>query len=117
MSTHSRSASPFLNKARIRLMISDARVISWMILDTASRASSMSGRSRTSHFKQVLAFMPAAGASITPADDPHGPKELLQAYEAGMTAITQRFSATLVDITQAVHRGELTSEQGQKAST
>jgi Spy/CpxP family protein refolding chaperone len=52
----------------------------------------------------------------TPADAPHGPQELLQAYEAGMAVITQRFSATLVDITQAVHRGELTGEEGQKAS-
>jgi Spy/CpxP family protein refolding chaperone len=58
-----------------------------------------------------------SGASIAPTSAPRGPKELLQAYEAGMAAITQRFSTTLVDITQAVHRGELTSEQGQKAST
>jgi hypothetical protein len=32
-----------------------------------------------------------------------------------MAAITQRFSTTLTDITQAVHRGELTSEQGREA--
>jgi hypothetical protein len=43
----------------------------------------------------------------TSADALHSPHELLQAYEAGMAAITQRFSTTLIDITQAVHRGEL----------
>jgi hypothetical protein len=52
----------------------------------------------------------------TSADALHSAHELLQAYEAGMAAIAQRFSTTLIDITQAVPRGELTSEQGQKAS-
>lgn len=51
-----------------------------------------------------------------PANATHGPRELLQAYEVGMAAITQRFSTNLVDITQAVNRGELTSAQGQEAS-
>jgi hypothetical protein len=57
-----------------------------------------------------------SGASIAPGAAPAGPKELLQDYEAGMAAIAQKFSATLAAITQAVERGQLTSEQGQKIS-
>ena len=45
------------------------------------------------------------------------PKKLLQAYDAEMEAITQRFAAALVSVTEAVGRGELTSEQGQKITT
>jgi Spy/CpxP family protein refolding chaperone len=48
---------------------------------------------------------------------PRDPKELLQEYEAEMEAITQRFAAALGRITEAVGRGELTSEQGQKITT
>jgi len=48
---------------------------------------------------------------------PRDPKELLQEYEAEMQAITQRFAAVLVSVTEAVGRGELTSEQGQKITT
>jgi Spy/CpxP family protein refolding chaperone len=48
---------------------------------------------------------------------PRDPKELLQEYEAEMQAITQRFAAALVSVTEAVGRGELTSEQGQKITT
>ena len=46
-----------------------------------------------------------------------GPKELLQEYEAEMEAMTQRFAADVLGIAEAVRRGELTSEQGQKATT
>jgi Spy/CpxP family protein refolding chaperone len=45
------------------------------------------------------------------------PKELLQKYEADMEAITQRFAAALVSVTEAVGRGELTSGRGQKITT
>lgn len=48
---------------------------------------------------------------------PRDPKELLQEYEAQREAITQRFAAALVSVTEAVGRGELTSEQGQKITT
>jgi Spy/CpxP family protein refolding chaperone len=48
---------------------------------------------------------------------PRDPKEFLQEYEAEMQAITQRFAAALVSVTEAVGRGELTSEQGQKITT
>ena len=48
---------------------------------------------------------------------PRDPKELLQEYEAEMEAITQSFATALGSITEAVGRGELTSEQGQKITT
>lgn len=48
---------------------------------------------------------------------PRDPKELLHEYEAEMQAITQKFAAALVSVTEAVGRGELTSEQGQKFTT
>jgi hypothetical protein len=59
----------------------------------------------------------AVGAVTTaPSAVPRGPKELLEDYETEMAEITRRFSATLLQITDAVQRGELTSEQGQKIS-
>jgi len=55
------------------------------------------------------------GVSTAPAAG-RGPKESLHDYEAGMAGIAQKFSATLAAITDAVQRGQLTSEQGQKIS-
>ena len=57
------------------------------------------------------------GAESAPDVVPRGPKELSQEYEAQMEAITQRFAVALVSVTEAVGRGELTSEQGQKITT
>ena len=45
------------------------------------------------------------------------PKELLQEYQAEMEAIRQGFAAAVVVITDAVERGELTSDQGQEITT
>jgi Spy/CpxP family protein refolding chaperone len=56
-------------------------------------------------------------AQSAPDVVPRDPKELLQEYEAEMQAITQRFAAALVTVTEAVGRGELPSEQGQKITT
>ena len=47
---------------------------------------------------------------------PLGPRDVLQEYEAEMVAVTQKFSATLGIITEAVQRGQLSSEQGQELS-
>ena len=47
---------------------------------------------------------------------PRGPRQLLQDYEAEMTAITQMFGDEVAAIANAVHSGQLTSEQGQKIS-
>ena len=60
----------------------------------------------------------AALADVVEAPEalPRGPKDLLEDYEAEMDAITHRFSAALQGIANAVQRGELTGEQGQKIS-
>ena len=52
----------------------------------------------------------------SPSSVPRGPRELLEDYETEMAGITRRFSATLLQITDAVQRGELTSEQGKTIS-
>ena len=55
-------------------------------------------------------------ASIAPTATPRNPNEVLKDYEAGMAAVAQKFSATLTAITEAVQRGQLPSEQGQRIS-
>lgn len=52
----------------------------------------------------------------TPSAAPRGPKDVIDDYETGMAAITERFSARLAAIAASVQNGELTSEQGQKIS-
>lgn len=54
--------------------------------------------------------------TTAPSAVPRGPKKRLEDYETEMAEITRRFSATLLQITDAVQRGELTSDQGQKIS-
>ena len=49
----------------------------------------------------------------TPADDP---KQVLQDYDSLMIVLTQKFSATLATIAEAVKRGELSSEQAREMS-
>lgn len=56
-------------------------------------------------------------AQSAPDVAPRGPKELMQEYDAEMEAITQKFAAALVSVTEAVGQGKLTSEQGQKITT
>lgn len=53
----------------------------------------------------------------TPSASPRGPQDLLSDYQAEMAGITQRFSARVAAIAEAVQSGQLTSEQGQKLST
>jgi hypothetical protein len=52
------------------------------------------------------------GPAVVPAD----PKQALQDYDSEMLAITQKFSATLAGIAEAVTRGELSSEQARETS-
>jgi hypothetical protein len=52
----------------------------------------------------------------TSSDLPRGPQELLQDYEAEMGAITQKFSANMSAIAQAVQSGQLSSDDAQKIS-
>src|SRR5246127_1425881 len=49
----------------------------------------------------------------TAADDPN---QVLQDYDSLMIALTQNFSATLATISEAVKRGELSSEQAREMS-
>jgi len=87
-----------------------------VLIPITSSAQTKSGNSNTNddigsaNSEQVDAVL------ATPPAVPRGPKELLQDYETEMAEITHRFSATLLQITDAVQRGELTSEQGQKIS-
>jgi len=66
---------------------------------------------------------------VTPVEDPaitsvpkdstvqaSDPKEVLQDYDSLMIALTQKFSATLATIADAVKRGEVSSEQAREMS-
>ena len=47
---------------------------------------------------------------------PNDPKQVLQVYDSLMIALTQKFSATLATIAEAVKRGEVSSEQAREMS-
>jgi LTXXQ motif family protein len=66
---------------------------------------------------------------VTPVDDPavkdlpphsaavsSDPRQVLQDYDSLMIALTQKFSATLATIAEAVKRGEVNSEQAREMS-
>jgi LTXXQ motif family protein len=52
----------------------------------------------------------------SPAVVPNDPKQVLQDYDSLMIALTQKFSATLATIADAVKRGEVSSEQAREMS-
>jgi hypothetical protein len=52
----------------------------------------------------------------SPAVVPNDPKQVLQDYDSLMIALTQKFSATLATIAEAVKRGEVSSEQAREMS-
>jgi len=52
----------------------------------------------------------------SPAVAPNDPKQVLQDYDSLMIALTQKFSATLATIAEAVKRGEVSSEQAREMS-
>ena len=96
-------------------------VVLAVLIPLTSSAQSKSGNSSTNNDIESAASEQDDTAidavMTTPSAVPQGPKERLQDYETEMAEITHRFSATLLEITNAVQRGELTSEQGQKIST
>jgi alkanesulfonate monooxygenase SsuD/methylene tetrahydromethanopterin reductase-like flavin-dependent oxidoreductase (luciferase family) len=51
-----------------------------------------------------------------PAAVPSDPRQVLQDYDSLMIALTQKFSATLATIAEAVKRGEVSSEQAREMS-
>jgi hypothetical protein len=52
----------------------------------------------------------------SPAMVPNDPKQVLQDYDSLMIALTQKFSATLATIADAVKRGEVSTEQAREMS-
>jgi hypothetical protein len=52
----------------------------------------------------------------SPAVVPNDPKQVLQDYDSLMIALTQKFSATLATIADAVKRGEVSGEQAREMS-
>ena len=52
----------------------------------------------------------------SPAIVPNDPKQVLQDYDSLMIALTQKFSATLATIADAVKRGEVSGEQAREMS-
>jgi LTXXQ motif family protein len=52
----------------------------------------------------------------SPAMVPNDPKQVLQDYDSLMITLTQKFSATLATIAEAVKRGELNGEQAREMS-
>ena len=52
----------------------------------------------------------------SPAVVPNDPKQVLQDYDSLMIALTQKFSATLATIAEAVKRGEVSGEQAREMS-
>jgi hypothetical protein len=74
-------------------------------------------------------FHTGRGQLVTPVDDaavknvptspavvPNDPKQVLQDYDSLMIALTQKFSATLATIAEAVKRGEVSGEQAREMS-
>jgi len=55
-------------------------------------------------------------APTSPAVVPNDPKQVLQDYDSLMIALTQKFTATLATIADAVKRGEVSSEQAREMS-
>ena len=72
---------------------------------------------------QIDALPSAASSAVlrnvlnVPSAMPRGPQEVLNDYQSEMTAITQRFSARVAQIAEAVQSGQLSSDQGQKLTT
>src|SRR5882724_8078368 len=82
---------------------------------------------RTSHIGREQSLVPPAedpaittvptGRTVE-ANDPkqNNPKQVLQGYDSLMIVLTQKFSATLATIAEAVKRGEVSSEQAREMS-
>jgi hypothetical protein len=60
---------------------------------------------------------PSTDVPPVPAVVPSDPKQALPDYDSLMVALTQKFSATLTTIGEAVARGELSGEQAVEMST
>ena len=80
------------------------------------------GGDRNSHTgRGQLLVTPVDGTAVkdvptSPAVVPNAPKQVLQDYDSLMIALTQKFTATLATIAEAVKRGEVSSEQAREMS-
>ena len=84
-------------------------------------ATADEGRANSDIGRRQSLVTPVEEPAITTA--PAGPtnaaddsKQVLQDYDSLMIALTQKFSATLATIAEAVRRGELSSEQAREVS-
>ena len=99
-------------------------LIMFLFVAVTSFTLSASAESPDDNAQSASINMPSPGLGnsvltdvlTTPSDVPRGPQEMLQDYEAEMGAITQRFSANMATIAQAVQSGQLTSDDAQKIS-
>jgi hypothetical protein len=80
--------------------------------DSETIARTRNGQSLVTPVEQSPSTNVPPGPAVVPAD----PKQALLDYDSLMVAITQRFSATLTTIGEAVARGELSSDQAVEMS-
>jgi hypothetical protein len=78
--------------------------------------SETNARSESQSLVTPVEQSPPTNVPPSPAVVPADPKQALHDYDSVMLAITQKFSATLAGIAEAVTRGELSSEQARETS-
>jgi hypothetical protein len=78
--------------------------------------SETNARSESQSLVTLVEQSPPTNVPPSPAVVPADPKQALHDYDSVMLAITQKFSATLAGIAEAVTRGELSSEQARETS-
>jgi len=80
--------------------------------DSETNAHTRNGQLLVTPAEQSPSTNVPPGPAVVPAD----PKQALPDYDSLMVALTQKFSATLTAIGEAVARGELSSEQAVEMS-
>jgi len=87
-----------------------------LVISTAHAQSEGASAQNASSLAAPISGDDTSVAPPTNGPVPQSPEQLKQMYAAQMVAVTDRFSAGIAAITDAVDRGELTPEQGQKNS-
>ena len=100
-----------------------AKLILFIILMTvtpvlsSAQTNSGDGSALTDRPGTTDSLLPDSGPTNVPEGPGFlGPQEVLQEYQAVMAAITQKFSASLAEITEAVQQGKMSSEEGKTSS-
>ena len=102
---------------KVRLTLIVFSLISISALTLSARTTSGADNLETAAIAAPASGMESREVSNVlgvPSGVPRGPSELLHDYEAEMSAITQRFGDEVAAIANAVHSGQLTSDQGQQ---